>query len=428
MAESSEDYAAAHALEFKERGNAAFKAGDYQGAVSAYSEAIALDPGQHVLYSNRSNVYLTMGHVSKAFKDAEECVRLAPDWPKAFARRGAAEARLTRWASAQTSYRRALELDPGNAQYEKALEDAKAGEAQQTKERIAEEKRREELEEMKKRKAAADAAKAREEEREKAALADFFGVLEDDKAAKAKKERQKTNPTTEKYTKQKLGKGKDHIARLTERNASFKNLNPFRVLQLDTDATPDDIKHRYRKLSALCHPDKHGGEEVARQAFEYIKDAHNQLLDGKKRDRAILVVEGARERARLDRQLQIDKGVDEEALPSLEACQEKQVLKTFAENEMKRRDVEEHKRVQQQRERDQAAEAEKKEADEKKFEQQWNDDDRRGERVGHWQDFQDDKARQSNVKRQRGAVQFKKRDEKPVKKQKYGEWQKESWR
>ena len=37
---------------------------------------------------------------------------------------------------------------------------------------------------------------------------------------------------------------------------------------------------------------------------------------------------------------------------------------------MKRRDVEDHNRVQQQRERDQAAEAEKKEADEKLFEKQ----------------------------------------------------------
>ena len=49
---------------------------------------------------------------------------------------------------------------------------------------------------------------------------------------------------------------------------------------------------------------------------------------------------------------------------------------------MKRRDVEDHNRVQQQRERDQAAEAEKKEADEKLFEKQWNTDDRRGARVG----------------------------------------------
>ena len=115
---------------------------------------------------------------------------------------------------------------------------------------------------------------------------------------------------------------------------------------------------------------------------------------------------------------------------------------------MKRRDVEDHNRVQQQRERDQAAEAEKKEADEKLFEKQWNTDDRlvlggnyyvasmapelrfprrRGARVGMWQDFQDDKKRSANVKRQRTAVNFK-REEKQESKKKYGEWDRESWR
>ena len=38
----------------KDRGNAAFKAGRHQEAVSLFSEAIALDASNHVLYSNRS--------------------------------------------------------------------------------------------------------------------------------------------------------------------------------------------------------------------------------------------------------------------------------------------------------------------------------------------------------------------------------------
>ena len=38
----------------KDRGNAAFKAGRHQEAVSLFSEAIVLDAGNHVLYSNRS--------------------------------------------------------------------------------------------------------------------------------------------------------------------------------------------------------------------------------------------------------------------------------------------------------------------------------------------------------------------------------------
>ena len=69
----------------------------------------------------------------------------------------------------------------------------------------------------------------------------------------------------------------------------------------------------------------------------------------------------------------------------------------------------------------------KKEADEKLFEKQWNTDDRRGARVGMWQDFQDDKKRSANVKRQRTAVNFK-REEKQETKKKYGEWDRESWR
>ena len=58
--ESSEDYAAARALEYKNRGNAKFKERDYEGAVQAFSEAIALDPSNAVLYSNRSGAYLAM--------------------------------------------------------------------------------------------------------------------------------------------------------------------------------------------------------------------------------------------------------------------------------------------------------------------------------------------------------------------------------
>ena len=54
LPKSSEDYAAAHALEYKNRGNAKFKERDYEGAVQAFSAAIALDPSNAVLYSNRS--------------------------------------------------------------------------------------------------------------------------------------------------------------------------------------------------------------------------------------------------------------------------------------------------------------------------------------------------------------------------------------
>ena len=121
---------------------------------------------------------MAMSHVSKAFKDAEEAVRLDPTWPKALARRATAEHALTRYITAQATWRKALQLDPGNEAYEKALQAAKDGEAQQTKERIEDEKRKEREAEEKRRRDAADEAKRREDARNEEQLKDFFGVLD----------------------------------------------------------------------------------------------------------------------------------------------------------------------------------------------------------------------------------------------------------
>ena len=430
MAESSEDYAQAHADQYREKGNGLFKAGDYAGAVGAYSEAIALDPANHVLYSNRSGAYLALGGaISKAFKDAEQCVALKPDWPKSYSRRGAAEHALGRFVAAQTSYRKALELAPETPAFVKGLAAARAGEEEATKQRIVEEKRRE-AEEVARQKA--EAERKRKEEEEAAAreeLGDFFSALDDDAVARKRAKKAETNPTTEKYATQKLGKGADQIARLMPSHHAFKNLNPFHVLDLDVDATPDDIKARYRKLSALTHPDKNGGADDARRAFEYVKDAYLELSDEKKRAKTVLIVEGARRRCRDERALQVEKGIvdGEDQLPPLDGALAKEVLKTFAQNEMKRRDVEDHHRVQANREREHEEAAKKKDADEKAFEKQWNDDDRRADRIDFWQQFQDDAKRATNVKRQRGAVNFK-REAKVEKKPKYGQADMESWK
>ena len=53
-APASADPAAEQADRFKEQGNAAFKAGDYDGAVAAYGAAIQISPRNPVLYSNRA--------------------------------------------------------------------------------------------------------------------------------------------------------------------------------------------------------------------------------------------------------------------------------------------------------------------------------------------------------------------------------------
>jgi tetratricopeptide (TPR) repeat protein len=49
------------AEEFKTHGNAAFKNGEHEQAVEFYGKAIALDPDNHVLYSNRCGSMLDLG-------------------------------------------------------------------------------------------------------------------------------------------------------------------------------------------------------------------------------------------------------------------------------------------------------------------------------------------------------------------------------
>uniref|UniRef100_A0A8C5IB36 STIP1 protein n=1 Tax=Junco hyemalis TaxID=40217 RepID=A0A8C5IB36_JUNHY len=68
--------------ELKERGNRALAAGDVGAAVGHYSAAIARDPNNHVLFSNRSAAYARLGDYGRALADACRTLELRPDWAK----------------------------------------------------------------------------------------------------------------------------------------------------------------------------------------------------------------------------------------------------------------------------------------------------------------------------------------------------------
>ena len=94
----------------KEQGNQLLGSGDRKGAVEAYSRAIAVDPKNHVYYSNRSVVYLELGSLEEALADAEECVSLSPTWAKSHARKGAALRALKRYKESIAAYEAGKEL------------------------------------------------------------------------------------------------------------------------------------------------------------------------------------------------------------------------------------------------------------------------------------------------------------------------------
>jgi curved DNA-binding protein CbpA len=57
----------------------------------------------------------------------------------------------------------------------------------------------------------------------------------------------------------------------------------YEILGLEPDATFEDIKKAYRKLSLKFHPDKNQGDEYFASMFRQINDAYSVLSDAEKR-------------------------------------------------------------------------------------------------------------------------------------------------
>lgn len=89
------------------------------------------------------------------------------------------------------------------------------------------------------------------------------------------------------------------IARLLRPGSSYANLNPFEVLLIDAETTPDLIRKQYKKLSILLHPDKNpDNKDRAQAAFDVITKAYKALDDEAARQKALDVVEEARHKVK----------------------------------------------------------------------------------------------------------------------------------
>ncbi|XP_033210502.1 tetratricopeptide repeat protein 28 [Belonocnema kinseyi] len=111
-------------LETVRRSNAACQNGDYALAATLYTEALALDPLSHVLFSNRSAARLKMGMFALALQDAVRATELNPEWPKAYYRQGVALQCLGRHGEALVAFSVGLARDPSNCQLLSGLVEA----------------------------------------------------------------------------------------------------------------------------------------------------------------------------------------------------------------------------------------------------------------------------------------------------------------
>lgn len=86
-----------------------------------FTQAIALTPENHILYSNRSAAYASKKDYANALKDAEKTTEIKPDWPKGWSRKGAALHGTRNLSGALDAYKKSSELDPNNAAVKKDI-------------------------------------------------------------------------------------------------------------------------------------------------------------------------------------------------------------------------------------------------------------------------------------------------------------------
>ncbi|KAJ8462951.1 hypothetical protein ONZ45_g17748 [Pleurotus djamor] len=99
----------------KDAGNKAFAAKDWDKAIDLFTQAIAIDPKNHVLFSNRSAAKAGKKQWEAALEDAEQCVTLNPTWSKGYARKGAALHGARRYDDAIAAYEEGLKLEDSPA-------------------------------------------------------------------------------------------------------------------------------------------------------------------------------------------------------------------------------------------------------------------------------------------------------------------------
>ncbi|KAM0884687.1 hypothetical protein ACQ4PT_030825 [Festuca glaucescens] len=105
----------------KSLGAKAVEEKDYAAATKFYSEAIKVDPADAALYSNRSLCHLKSGKAQDALVDANDSIRVRPDWPKGYYRKGAAFMALKEYKEACDAFMAAVKLDPENEEMHDAF-------------------------------------------------------------------------------------------------------------------------------------------------------------------------------------------------------------------------------------------------------------------------------------------------------------------
>lgn len=112
------------AQEYKEKGNKLFAEEKFSESIQWYNKAIAADPSDHVLFSNRSAAHLGAKEFEKALESAEQCIKINRKWPKGYFRKGLALMSLNRFTDAINTFKEGLTHDPKNVDLQTKIQEA----------------------------------------------------------------------------------------------------------------------------------------------------------------------------------------------------------------------------------------------------------------------------------------------------------------
>ena len=101
-------------------------AGAFQKAMRLYTKALEIDPGNAILYSNRSASHFHVRQFAESLEDAESAILCDGMWWKAYKRKGLALIHMQRYEEAIEALQEGLKIVGKNAEMEKNLEFAKA--------------------------------------------------------------------------------------------------------------------------------------------------------------------------------------------------------------------------------------------------------------------------------------------------------------
>ena len=151
--------------------------------------------------------------------------------------------------------------------------------------------------------------------------------------------------------------------------------NPFWVLKLEWDATPETARAAYRHLSMLIHPDKNQGSDEAQDAFSVLNDAFTALNAASSRAVIDAFIDEAKHR--------VESRCTDPARYHAEVGET--LAHLFVEHEQNQRKEEEKKREERQQARMEELALDEDAKEHQQIADEW--EKKRVERVSHWKDF-----------------------------------------